>query len=73
MKIAEISTLALRYAAVVYIMSLLETAAPRIVFHLICHSLGGLFIAVVFIVGHNTIDIFTSEEMKNTHILHSRS
>ena len=51
MKIAEISTFVLHYAAVVYITALLETAALRIFFHLICHSLGGLFIAVVFTVG----------------------
>ena len=43
MKIAEISTFALHYAAVVYITTLLETAALRIFFHLICHSLAVVF------------------------------
>ena len=66
MKIAEILTIAIHYVAVIYITLLLETAASRVVFLLICQSLGGLFIAVVFTVGHNAMDIFTSEEMKNT-------
>lgn len=66
MKIAEILTIALHHIAVIYITLLLETAASRVVFLLICQSLGGLFIAVVFTVGHNAMDIFTSEEMKNT-------
>lgn len=66
MKIAEILTIVVHYVAVIYITLLLETAASRVVFLLICQSLGGLFIAVVFTVGHNAMDIFTSEEMKNT-------
>ena len=66
MKIAEILTIGIHYIAMVYITLLLETAASRVVFLLISQSLGGLFIAVVFTVGHNAMDIFTSEEMKNT-------
>ena len=66
MKIAEIVTIGIHYVAVVYITLLLETAASRIVFLLVCQSLGGLFIAVVFTVGHNAMHIFTTEEMKNT-------
>ena len=69
MKIAEISTLVVHYVAIIYITSLLETVASRIVFQVICQSLGGLFIAVVFTVGHNAMDIFTSEEMKNTDFI----
>lgn len=66
MKIAEIVTIGMHYVAVVYITLLLQTAASRIVFLLVCQSLGGLFIAVVFTVGHNAMHIFTTEEMKNT-------
>lgn len=66
MKIAEIATLVVHYVAVIYITSLLETAASRVVFLLISQSFGGLFIAVVFTVGHNAMEVFTSEEMKDT-------
>lgn len=69
MKIAEITTLMIHHIAVVYITSLLETTASRVVFQLICQSLGGLFIAVVFTVGHNAMDILTSEEMKSTDFI----
>lgn len=66
MKISEITTLVIHYLAVIYITSLLETNSSRAVFLLVCQSLGGLFIAVVFTVGHNAMEVFTSEEMKGT-------
>ena len=69
MKIAEITSLAVHYLAIMYITSLLETAASRIVLQLICQSLGGFFLAMVFTVGHYAMEIFTSEEMKNTDFI----
>ena len=68
-KISEIITLVIHYLAVIYITSLLETNSSRVVFLLVCQSLGGLFIAVVFTVGHNAMEVFTSEEMKDTDFI----
>ena len=67
-KISEIITLVIHYLAVIYITLLLETNSSRVVFLLVCQSLGGLFIAV-FTVGHNAMEVFTSEEMKDTDFI----
>lgn len=66
MKIAEISTMAIHYLSVAFITSLLETATSRIVFQLTCQSLGGIFLAIIFTVGHYAMEMFTSEEMSDT-------
>lgn len=41
----------------------------HVVFLLVCQSLGALFIAVVFTVGHNGMEVFTSEEIKDTDFI----
>ena len=64
MKIAEILTLAIHYVAVLYITLLLEATTLRVAFLFVSQSIGGLFLAVVFTVDHNAIDISSSEEMK---------
>jgi len=69
MKISEIITLVIHYLAVMYITSLLETNSSQAVFLLVCQSLGGLFIAVMFTVGHNAKEVLTSEEMKDTDLI----
>ena len=69
MKISEITMLVIHYMAVIYITSLLETNSSRAVFLLVSQSLGGLFIAVVFTVGHNAMEVFTSEEMKDVDFI----
>lgn len=52
MKISENITLAIHYLAEIYITSLLETNSSWAVFF--ACSFGGLFITVVFTVGHVT-------------------
>ena len=66
MKIAEISSMAVHYVSLVLSTSLLKTTSSRIVFQLTCQSLGGIFLAVIFTVGHYAMEIFTSEVMSDT-------
>lgn len=65
MKIAEIITIAIHHIAFIYITLLLETTSSRVVFLLTCQSFGGLFLGVVFTVGHYAMEIFSSEEVKH--------
>ena len=69
MKITETITLVIHNIAMIYITSLLETTASRAVFLLVCQSFGSLFLAVVVLVGHNAMELFTSEEMKDTDFI----
>ena len=42
----------------------------RAMFAAVSQALGGLFIAVVFTVGHNAMDVLTKAELRNTDFIH---
>lgn len=63
---AELMGLALHhglyYSLVIQIA--LSSIWSAILFHLVCQAAGGLFLGVVFTVGHNAMDVLTEEEMR---------
>lgn len=64
--IAELAGLAVHhglYAALVVKIGL-SSIWSAVLFHLVCQATGGLFLGLVFTVGHNAMDVLTEEEMR---------
>lgn len=59
----EILGLFIHHASFFYVLSWIPSVAQKIVFATLSQGLGGLFIGVVFTVGHNAMDVLTREEM----------
>lgn len=59
----EILGLILHHLSFFHVLSWIPTLSQKIVFTIVSQALGGLFIGVVFTVGHNAMDVLTHEEM----------
>ena len=58
----EIAGLAFHHLTFFYLLSWLPSVSQKLVFAFLSQSLGGLFIGIVFTVGHNAMEIFTDSE-----------
>lgn len=66
MYVGEVAGLALHHFLYLLLVSTIASPVKAALFVLVSQSLGGLFIGVVFTVGHNAMDVFTHEEMRST-------
>lgn len=66
---AEIAGLVIHhvlYLALLVKVALLHGIAKSLVYALTCHAMGGVMLGVVFVVGHNAMEVLTLEEMRRT-------
>ncbi len=61
----EISILAAHHALYLALVSNIPTWPLALLFVLVSQSLGGLFIGIVFTVGHNAMEVFTEKELRS--------
>lgn len=66
MYISEVSLLVVHHVLFLCLLWQIQTWPLIIAFALISQSLGGLFIGVVFTVGHNAMEVLTEEELRKT-------
>lgn len=62
---AEISILAIHHALYLSLISNIPSWTLMGLFVIISQSLGGLFIGIVFTVGHNAMEVFTENELRS--------
>jgi len=60
----EVSALAIHHLAYLYLISYIPSFPLLAMFVIVSQSLGGLFIGLVFTVGHNAMEVFTEDEMR---------
>lgn len=60
----EVSCLAIHHLAYLYLLTYIRSFPLLVMFVLVSQSLGGLFIGLVFTVGHNAMEVFTEDEMR---------
>eukprot|EP00184_Porphyridium_aerugineum_P004011 CAMPEP_0184707480 /NCGR_PEP_ID=MMETSP0313-20130426/37291_1 /TAXON_ID=2792 /ORGANISM="Porphyridium aerugineum, Strain SAG 1380-2" /LENGTH=489 /DNA_ID=CAMNT_0027169055 /DNA_START=171 /DNA_END=1640 /DNA_ORIENTATION=- len=65
----EILCLFLHHAIYIWLVAQIPTIPQKLVFMVLSQATGGLFIGVVFTVGHNAMEILTPEEMKDTDFI----
>lgn len=65
----EVTSLAVHHILYLLLISCIPSPWKRLVFVVLSQALGGLFIGVVFTVGHNAMEVLTPEETKATHFV----
>lgn len=65
----EVTTLAVHHICYLLLASCIPSPLKRVVFVLVSQALGGLFIGIVFTVGHNAMEVLTPDESKATHFV----
>lgn len=64
--LAELLGLALHHGLYFFLVIRIALSSlwSAVLFHLVCQAAGGLFLGVVFTVGHNAMDVLTEKEMR---------